>query len=445
MNTASGGPPGFRVDVDQNPYLPVGGTEVHAIVTVAAGSGSPPPGAGPAGGGPPPAAEVVIIDGSGSMYGEKIVAAKRAARAAVDALRDGVHFGIVCGTGVARLVYPAEPRLVPADARTRAAAKEAVGSLDASGGTRMGTWLTLADELFAPFGAGALKHAVLLTDGQNNEQTEGFERILARCSGRFVCDCRGVGTDWNVDELRRIASALLGDVGFIRDPDRMAEDFRALTERAMGKSVADVALRLWAPKAARVRFVKQVAPGVEDLTGRAAAGGPQTADYPLGSWGEESREYHLCIEVPAGAPGQQMRAGWVKLVAPSAGGAVLASGNVLAEWTEDEAKATEINARVAHYTGQVELSRAIQEGLRARREGDDESATVRLGRAVALAHASGNRATAEMLGRVVDVVDPATGTVRLKKEVEKADEMTLDTYSTRTVRTRGAGESAKGE
>jgi hypothetical protein len=37
---------------------------------------------------------------------------------------------------------------------------------------------------------------------------------------------------------------------------------------------------------------------------------------------------------------------------------------------------------------------------------------------------------------VVDVVDAAAGTVRLRKRVEDADEMALDTRSTKTVRTR---------
>jgi von Willebrand factor type A C-terminal domain len=40
------------------------------------------------------------------------------------------------------------------------------------------------------------------------------------------------------------------------------------------------------------------------------------------------------------------------------------------------------------------------------------------------------------LARMVDVVDAATGTVRLKKQVDDADEMALDTRSTKTVRTR---------
>ena len=49
---------------------------------------------------------------------------------------------------------------------------------------------------------------------------------------------------------------------------------------------------------------------------------------------------------------------------------------------------------VAHYTGQAELAEAIQEGLEARKQGDEDTATAKLGRAVALAHAAGNEDTA---------------------------------------------------
>jgi hypothetical protein len=55
---------------------------------------------------------------------------------------------------------------------------------------------------------------------------------------------------------------------------------------------------------------------------------------------------------------------------------------------------------------------------------------------VALAHHSGNKETAKLLLKVVDMVDAATATVQLKKKVEDADEMALDTRSTKTVRTR---------
>jgi hypothetical protein len=116
---------------------------------------------------------------------------------------------------------------------------------------------------------------------------------------------------------------------------------------------------------------------------------------------------------------------------------VLAQGLVRAIWTEDTALSTRISRGVAHYTGQAELAEAIQDGLAARKAGDAPSATARLGRAVALAAALGNDGTAQLLARVVEVIDAPSGTVRLRTGVTAADEMTLDTRSTKTVRVRG--------
>ncbi len=52
------------------------------------------------------------------------------------------------------------------------------------------------------------------------------------------------------------------------DPSGLAADFAALMENAMGKQVADVALRGWTPQYALVPFVKQVAPVGGGVTGR---------------------------------------------------------------------------------------------------------------------------------------------------------------------------------
>jgi hypothetical protein len=131
-----------------------------------------------------------------------------------------------------------------------------------------------------------------------------------------------------------------------------------------------------------------------------------------------------------------MLAGRVSLVE---GDEVLGQGLIKAIWTEDQALSTRINREVAHYTGQAELADAIQEGLEARKSGDEATATFKLGRAVQLASESGNDGTMKLLNAVVDVDDAATGTVRLKKQVDDADEMALDTRSTKTVRV-GSGQ-----
>jgi hypothetical protein len=424
---------GFTVDVFQNEYLSERAREVNAIVTVTS--------AGCVVDGPPSAAsaaEIIIIDCSKSMGmpEAKLIRAREAAAAAIDVIRDGTAFAVVAGARRAWSLYPEGGRLAIADADAKEAAKRSVGRLGLHGGTWMGKWLLLARELFATR-EDTLRHAILLTDGQNIQSPGRLAAAIRQCEGYFSCDCRGVGTDWKVEELRKISTALLGSVDIVPDPAGLAADFETMMQASMAKQVADVALRVWTPQHATVRFVKQVAPTVEDLTARRAQAAPQAGDYPTGAWGAESRDYHLCVDVQPGTAGQEMLAARVSLILSTASGPqTLGQGLVRAIWTEDEALSTRISRHVAHYTGQAELAQAIQDGLEARKAGDEDTAAARLGRAVALAHQSGNKETASLLANVVDVIDPATGTVRLKAKVADADEMALDTRSTKTVRVR---------
>jgi hypothetical protein len=422
---------GFTVDIYQNEHIPEGGREVNAVITVTSPdtvTAAPAQGAGNA--------EIIIVDRSGSMGAPqaKIAEARRATAAAIDVIRDGVAFAVIAGSERAQPVFPPDGTMAVASFATREQAKQAVAQLRAGGGTAIGQWLRLAHQIFSTQPAG-LRHAILLTDGKNQHETPPqLAAAIAQCEGFFSCDCRGVGTDWEVAELRRVSEALLGTVDIVRDPAGLAADFAAMMENAMGKQVADVALRVWTPQHATLRFVKQVAPTVEDLTARRTPTGPQAGDYPTGAWGGgESRDYHVCVDVTPAAVGDEMLAARVTLLA---GPEALGQGLIRAIWTDDEALSTRINSHVAHYTGQAELAQVIQEGLEARKDGDEERATAKLGRAVKLAQQSGNADTARLLEKVVDVVDAATGTVRLRPKVDDGDEMALDTRSTKTVRTR---------
>ena len=421
---------GFAVEVFQNEYLPEGGRDVSAIVAVTSAENDDDLALDDDPGG----AEIIMIDCSGSMARHgKIAAARQAAAVAIDAIRDGVTFAVVAGNQGARMVFPAEPGLAVADPRTRAAAQQAAAALRARGGTAIGQWLRLAHQLFTSSPA-ALRHAILLTDGKNGELGGQLDRAIAVCVGVFTCDCRGVGTGWNVRELRKISTALLGTVDIVPDPAGLAADFASMMRSAMSKTLPDVTLRLWTPAQASIQFVRQVAPAVDDLTGRRVPAGPQAGDYPTGAWGAgESRDYHVRVAVTPAAVGQEMLAARVTLLVDSQ---VAGQGLVRAVWTDEEALSTRISPQVAHFTGQAELAQAIQEGLEARKRGDQQTATARLGRAAMIAQQSGNEDTARLLARVVDVVDAASGTVRLKKRVDDADEMALDTRSTKTVRTR---------
>jgi hypothetical protein len=391
-----------------------------------------------------------IVDTSGSMQGERIAAVKRAVSRAIGLLDESVSFFVVT------FQEQAQVRCAPQRATqdNKDTARDRLDLLRAGGGTAMSTGLAEARSLFvrAP---DAIHQAVFLTDGKNeSERPAAVGAELQRCEGLFECDCWGVGTDWQVGEVQEIARALLGKASLIPDAAGIDGAFGAAVAKAQAKAIKDARLRIWTPMGAEVIFVKQVNPTIEDLTKRATSISPQVREYPTGAWGGgEARDFHVVIKVPTGQMGDEMLAARPSIVYQVAGpnGWVEqedkpAEGRVFASWTGDETLSSRLDEHVAHYTGQDELASAIQEGLELRARGDEAAATRMLGRAVQLAHESDNAEMTARLARVVDVVEAASGTVRLRRDVAKAAEMDLQLESTTTRRARktAPGETAPG-
>ena len=431
----------FELEAFQNKYLPPGHGRVDAILTVTADD------AVKAGAGGP---RVVgfIVDKSGSMAGDRIEAVRRAVRAAIALIPDGAWFFVVAFDASAQVVV-AETQ---ATAATRGLAIDALGRLQAGGGTAMSTGLAAARAIFdrAP---SAIRQAVFLTDGKNESESAGnVAAELQACEGLFQCDCWGVGTDWRVGEVQDIAAGLLGKASLAPDPAGIEGAFRGAIEKASAKSLKDVRLRLWTPQGAAVVFVKQANPTLQDLTPKARTVTPQVREFMTGAWGPgESRDFHVAIDVKAGGVDEEMLAVRPSLVwLESEAGAWVEkehkppAARVFATWTADDALSSRIDGHVAHYTGQGELARAIQQGLDQREQGDEAGATQMLGRAVKLAHESGNVAMTQRLARVVDVVDVASGTVRLKRDASKAATMDLQLESRTTKRVKKSSPAGGG-
>ena len=420
----------FKSKVSQNPYLAAGAATVHAIITVSTEGGED---AAPA----PRAGNRLVmgfmIDCSGSMDGEKIQSAKSAVKSAISLLPPDAQFFVIAGNNVTEVVSP----LGYATAQNKTKAKDQVGLVTAGGGTEMSTWIEGALGLF-PRGPEFIRQGLLLTDGANDEHdNRRLPVVLAKCTGIFQCEARGVGADWKPDQLRLISNTLLGTTDIIPSPEQMSADFQAIITRSLDKKVSDAVIRLWTPAGASVEFCKQVSPDLLDLTSKAKvdASNPQIREYPTGSWGKETRDYHFAIKVKPGNVGQKMLAGRASIVTRGPQGEnETEKTQVLAIWTDDEAQSAIIDRTVAHYTNQGELAQVIQEGLKARREGNEDEATKKLGRAVRLAAESGNEETTKLLRKVVDVIDESQGTVKLKQNTTAEDEMTLDTRSTKTRR-----------
>jgi hypothetical protein len=423
--------PTFSVDCFHNEYLPAGAGDLDAILTVTA------TGAGLAAGVPAvqPGCVVIMIDVSGSMGGDRIRQARKATAAAVSCLDDGMRFAVIAGNETARPVYP-QFGLAVATPESRSLAAKEVGTLKAGGGTRIGRWIRVATQLLAE--EPGPRQAILLTDGKNENETEqDLDDALAAAAGVFQCDCRGVGTDWVVPELRKISHALLGSLELVAEPSGLTADFEKMIRSATDKSIAEVALRVWAPEGADVSMM-EVSPNRIPLTG-APSGTANTTDFLTGAWGDESRDYQLTVKVKPAEVGDKMLAARVTVMvdgAPLLAGERAVQRLVQIEWTDDLAQSTRINKQVAHYKGHSELAENVEAGLKALDDGDETTAAVRMGKAVALASELGDKEMSARLSKVVEFDDPTTGVVRFKKKVEKVDLMDIDVQTTKTAPVR---------
>src|SRR5581483_9399583 len=93
-------PDEFKAEVFQNQFLPLGASEVHAIMTVTAGQTMGPQTAGRLFG--------IICDVSGSMEGVKILAARAAMTKLISMLPQDCYFFIVTGSDTAKVLRPVE-------------------------------------------------------------------------------------------------------------------------------------------------------------------------------------------------------------------------------------------------------------------------------------------------------------------------------------------------
>lgn len=414
----------FSIECFQNEFLPQGGDEMNAVLTVtASGTGSGPATA-------EERSELILVDRSGSMSGKKLRSAKAATAAAVDCIPDGVRFGVISGNHKAEMTYPLDGPLAVASPETREAAKAAVKTLESAGGTAMGTWIRLAVKTLGD--QTGIRHAILLTDGKNeNEAPSDLEAALQLAEGKFQCDCRGVGDNWVVAELRKVASALVGTYDIVADPADLENDFSTMMRDALSKQVADVVLRVWTPQGGEVLALKQMEPPL-DLTEARVEAGPRMGDYGTGSWGDESRDFFLSLRVlPADVDEEKLAARVTLLVGDEPG----EQGMIRAVWTDDAARSTQINRQVAAAMDEEELAEEIQGVVDSFRIGDVDSATDRAGRAVRMAHQAGNHDVIDRLSKLVEIEDAATGRVRLKAKVDALDVMIFETKSTRTSRT----------
>jgi Mg-chelatase subunit ChlD len=417
----------FELTVDGTCELARGAEQAAALVQVTARRGDR--GAAMAAG----IAQVIVMDRSQSMRRQgKLQQARHAAMAAIDALSESTYFAVVAGNHDAELVYPPDGVLRQATADAKRAARSRVADLDAIGGTAMSGWLRLAKQLFDQV-PDAVRHAVLYTDGINeSEQAAVLDAALGECRDLFVCDVRGIGTDWQPQELRRIADGLQGEVKAIIDVADLRVDLIRLMEHAQSLLVPQAYLRLSLDRHFRLESVRQIRPTQNDLTDRAQPQRDGKTDVPLLAWGEESRDYLVRLGVEPGTPtGEEMRAARIDVVAAAPGGGPLrpcaSPAAMIVRWLPYGDSSRYPNGTTEAHDA-MRMEAAEQAGAAAYEHGDTETALRDFTVAIGLARSLGAVGHLERLQRLV--ITDELGMVRLRPDITAADLRILDAHST---------------
>jgi hypothetical protein len=380
-----------------------------------------------------------LIDKSGSMSNEfggakqtRMDVARTAVLKAIEGLKPGTVFFVIAYDAQAQLVLPPQTF----ENMDKVTNLKRLQSLAPGFNTRLSSPMKMAYRIFDDH-PNHLCHAVFLTDGKNQADDEVLvDEILKERGDSIPFYTRGIGDEWEPATLKKIAEATLGDAAAMPDyHSDVMEDFLNIIRRSAARMTKNVRMFLGLPKTVRMVSLMQTSPTNQDLMDKVipVQGGISVS---LGAWGAEERDYLAEFELSPLPVGQQLMVCRPSILVGN-GDTPFRSQPVVVEWTSDASLHAYIDGVVAHYRGEAEKSREIEEGLKAMAAGDMDAATKRLGRATKLASESGDMETLERISRVIDVIDPTKGTVRIRQgQATKASIMDLEVSSTRTVRAK---------
>ena len=179
--------------------------ERHLVITLTTPSQVPAEEAAPTESGREPMGFVAVLDVSGSMRGEKIVAARDAVRQTIRLLHDGDVFSLV--TFASRSKTLLKPAVV--DARLRARVESVLQEVEAGGQTALYGGLEKGLKM-AQAKTQDVNLVLLLSDGQANVGETDLEQVGARAlEGRehgITVSTLGVGRNYNEALMAEVAN-----------------------------------------------------------------------------------------------------------------------------------------------------------------------------------------------------------------------------------------------
>lgn len=168
----------------------------------------------------------VVIDRSGSMSGDKIRNAKKAAKHIVDNLTEGDYLSII--------IYDQQVSTLhhQSHVNNKEAIKRKIDGIQDRGSTNlMGGAMRGYDEVNKYYKSGYVNRVLLLSDGLANEGITDPGHIKRIVQGKFreeniAISTFGVGNDYNEDLMTAMAESGNGNYYFIEKPSAIASIFK---------------------------------------------------------------------------------------------------------------------------------------------------------------------------------------------------------------------------
>lgn len=168
----------------------------------------------------------VVIDRSGSMAGDKMQNAKKAAKYIVDQLSSDDYLSVVIYDGEVTLLQPT------ISVNNKQAIKYKIDAITDRGGTNlMGGAMKGYEEVKRFYKPGYINRVLLLSDGQANEgitdpqQIEKIVRNQNKENGISISTF-GLGNDYNEDLMTAMAETGTGNYYFINNTEKIASIFK---------------------------------------------------------------------------------------------------------------------------------------------------------------------------------------------------------------------------
>ncbi len=314
----------------------------------------------------------LVLDRSGSMCGEKLHAARKAAAMLVRRLSPADTVSVVAFDDSVDVVAP------PATGEAQEELPDLIESIECGGSTNLsGAWLRGRDLVFERFREAGVNRIILLTDGQANVglihpgQLVGLS--LAGSKRGIGTTTIGFGEDYDEDLLKAMADAGRGGTYYIEKVDQASGVFEEELEGLL--SIAAQNVRMTVEPGADVSSVQVLHDYPSDAEGDALT-------LEIGDlYAREPRRILMAFLVPPREPGASPEARVAHLsvrahVITEKGGVELQHIDIPVTLTPEEGGKAEPEVRKEILL--VEAARVRKEALEARERGDWDSAALAL-------------------------------------------------------------------